>query len=265
MEHQGFVVAIREQSERFLEVLAGVDPQAPVPSCPGWTAADLLWHLGVVQHFWAEVARGATEDDVVPPNRPDDVAALGTLVARSGTELLGALAGREPSDETWSWHPDGGSIAWLTRRQAHEALIHRVDAELTAGVDVRPPSAELALDGVDEVLTVFVDGVPEWGAFAPDGVRVLITSTNLPGRWLLSLGRFTGTGPDTGTAHDLDAAAVSRVADDAGAGVVDAEVAGHAWDLDRWLWGRGDVDGLEISGSTPVVDRVRALVAGATE
>ena len=110
------MVAIREQSERFLDVLAGVDAEAPVPSCPGWTAADLLWHLGEVQHLWAEVARGATEDDVVPPERPDDVASLRTLVARSGTELLGALAGRDPTDETWSWHPDGGSVAWLARR-----------------------------------------------------------------------------------------------------------------------------------------------------
>ena len=258
------MAAIREQSERFLEALAGIDPHAPVPSCAGWTAADLLWHLGVVQHFWAEVARGATEDVVVPPQRPDDAAALGTLVARSGTELLGALAGREPSDKTWSWHPDGGTVAWLTRRQAHEALIHRVDAELTAGLDVRPPSAELALDGVDEVLSL-VDGVPAWGAFAPDGLRLLITSSNLPGRWLIVLGRFTGTGPDSGKVHDLDAAVVSRVADDAGSGPVDAEVTGHAWDLDRWLWGRGDADELEITGSAQIVDRVRALAAGATE
>ena len=265
MEQQGFVVAIREQSERFLGVLAGVHAQAPVPSCPGWTAADLLWHLGVVQHFWADVARGATEDDVVPPERPDDVAALRTLVARSGTELLGALVGRDPSDRTWSWHPEGGSIGWLVRRQAHEALIHRVDAELTAGLDVRPPSAELALDGVDEVLSVFIDGVPAWGTFAPDGVRVLLTSSNLSGRWLLSLGPFAGTGPDTGTAHDLDAAAVSRVPEDAGAGPVDAEIAGHAWDVDRWLWGRGDDDQVEITGSLDAVRRVRALVASATE
>lgn len=264
MEHQGFVVAIREQSERFLEVLAGVDPLAPVPSCPGWTAADLLWHLGVVQHFWAEVALGATEDDVVPPERPDDVVALGNLVARSGTELLGALAGRDPAEETWSWHPDGGSIGWLVRRQAHEALIHRVDAELTAGEDVRPPSAELALDGVDEVLSL-VSAVPSWGSLAPDGVRVLVTSSNLPGRWLLSLGRFVGRGPDTGGAHDLDAAAVSRVAEEAGAGPVDAEIAGRAWDVDRWLWGRGDEDQVEITGSQDAVRRVRALVAGATE
>jgi uncharacterized protein (TIGR03083 family) len=260
MEHQSFVAAIREQSERFLNVLRGVDADAPVPSCAGWTAADLLWHLGEVQHLWAEVARGAAHDDVVPPDRPDDVASLRKLVATSGTELLGALADREPADECWSWHPDGGSIGWLARRQAHEALIHRVDAELTAGVDVRPPAKKLALDGVDEVLRVFIGGVPDWGEFAPDGQRVLLTSTNLPGRWALELGRFTGTGPESGNAHDLGAALLVDGSADA-----DAEVAGHAWDLVLWLWGRGGTEHLGITGRTDLVDRVRALAAEATQ
>lgn len=264
MEHPAYLIAIREQSERFLEVLAGVPGDAPVPSCDGWTAADLLWHLAEVQHLWAAVAAGATEDDVVPPDRPDDGAALRTLVARAGTDLLGALGDRDPADECWSWHPEGRSIAWVARRQAHEALIHRVDAELTAGVDVRPPSAELALDGIDEVLDVFLNGVPEWGTFTPDGARVLITSSNLPGRWGLGLGRFAGTHPDSARTYDLDAVRVTRVPDGADPGPADAEITGHAWDLDRWLWGRGSSDELEVTGRADLADRVRALAAEAT-
>ena len=163
MDHDAFLAVIREQSERFLEAFNGVAADAPVPSCDGWSAADLLWHLAEVQHFWAVVAAGAPGDDVVEPARPDEVAELRALGARSGTELLSALASRDGSTACWSWHPDGGTLAWVARRQAHEALVHRVDAELTAGLDVRPPSVELAVDGVDEVLTVFVDGVPDWG------------------------------------------------------------------------------------------------------
>ncbi|MDO9633218.1 MAG: hypothetical protein Q7I92_15065, partial [Humidesulfovibrio sp.] len=172
-----------------------------------------------------------------------------------------ALVDLDPSQECWSWHPDGGSIGWLARRQAHEALIHRVDAELTADLDVRPPSAELALDGVDEVLRMHLDGVPGWGTFTPDGLRVRLTSTNLTGSWVLALGRFTGTGPDS-VEHDLDAAALTDGADP---GSVDAEVAGHAWDLDRWLWGRGDAEHLEISGRPELADRVRVLAAEVTQ
>src|SRR5665648_793063 len=147
MDHDAFLAVIREQSERFLEALKGVPADAPVPSCDGWSADDLLWHLAEVQHFWAEVAAGAPGDDIVEPPRPKDVAELRALGARSGTELLSALASRGGSTPCWSWHPDGGTLRWVARRQAHEALVHRADAQLTAGLDVRPPSVELAVDG----------------------------------------------------------------------------------------------------------------------
>src|SRR5665647_1918457 len=142
MDHDAFLAVIREQSERFLEALKGVQADAPVPSCDGWSADDLLWHLAEVQHFWAEVAAGAPGDDIVEPPRPKDVAELRALGARSGTELLSALASRGGSTPCWSWHPDGGTLRWVARRQAHEALVHRADAQLTAGLDVRPPSRD---------------------------------------------------------------------------------------------------------------------------
>lgn len=268
MEHEAFIAAIREQSERFIEALVGVAPDAPVPSCDGWTAADLLWHVGEVQHHWARVAAGAAGDAVVPPERPDDDVALRRLVATSGTELLTALADRPADAPAWSWHPDGGTVAWVARRMAHEALVHRVDAELTAGLDVRPPSVALAADGVAEVLAVFVDGVPPWGTFTPDGEIAVVRCTNAPGAWRLDLGRFTGTGPESGRELDLDAASVSPVADgDAAARVVGArlDVAGRAWDLDRWLWGRGPDDPLDVTGDRALLERLRALLSEATQ
>src|SRR5665648_487518 len=112
MDHDAFLAVIREQSERFLEALKGVQADAPVPSCDGWSADDLLWHLAEVQHFWAEVAAGAPGDDIVEPPRPKDVAELRALGARSGTELLSALASRDGSTPCWSWHPDGGTLGW---------------------------------------------------------------------------------------------------------------------------------------------------------
>jgi len=264
MEHDAFVAAIREQSERFLEAVALVPPDAEVPSCPGWSVTDLLWHLAEVQHHWAQVAgSGVAGDDVVPPDRSDDPAELRALVATAGTELLRALSGRDPATPCWSWHPEGGTLGWVARRQAHEALVHRVDAELAAGLDVRPPSVELAEDGIDEVLTVFVSGVPAWGAFAADGTTVRIECTNAPGAWLLRLGRFAGTGPDSGKEYDLDAADVVRLADgdrpDA-----DLVVAGHAWDVDRWIWGRGPAD-VVVTGPAALEARLRSLLVEATQ
>ena len=45
----------------------------------------------------------------------------------------------------------------------------------------------------------------------------------------------------------------------------DATVSGPAWDLDLWLWGRGPLDGLTVTGDRAVVDRFRALVAEGTQ
>lgn len=264
MDQDAYLAVIREQSERFLEALVGVPLDERVPSCGGWTAGDLMWHLGEVQHTWAQVAAGAAGEDVATPPRPDGAAELRRFVATAGTELLAALAARPADAACWSWHPAGGSIGWVARRQAHEALIHRVDAQLTAGLDVRPPAVELAADGVDEVLGVFVDGVPDWGTFAPDGVAADLRVTNAEGAWRLTLGRFRGTSPRSGEPVDVDAAAVRRVtADDPHP--VDLLVAGHAWDLDRWLWGRGPVDALVVEGDPAVLERVRRLLAGATQ
>lgn len=262
MDHETYLTALREESEHFLETLVDVPAGVPVPSCPGWTAADLVWHLGEVQHFWARVvAEGLDEGSVVPPERPEPHD-LATFTARAGTELLTALHEAGPDRECWSWHDDGGTSAWVARRQAHEALVHRVDAELTVNAEVRPPSVELAVDGVDEVLRTMIDGVPDWGTFTPDGRTVRLECSNADAAWVLALGRFTGTGPDSGTDYDLDAAAV--LSEDEG-GTDDLVVRGAAWDLDRWLWGRGEDGYLQVTGDRALLERLRRLVAEATQ
>ena len=68
---------------------------------------------------------------------------------------------------------------------------------------------------------------------------------------------------------DLDAAAVHTEMVPAD-GVpldppADALVAGRAWDLDRWLWGRGDLAALDATGEPALLERVRALLVDATQ
>lgn len=271
LDHARYVAHVRDETERFLDVLHGVEPGAAVPTCDGWTAADLLWHLAEVQHTWSEVVRtGRPAEELDEPERPGD-AELQDAATASGTALVQALAERSPADPCWSWHDEGGTVGWVARRQAHEALVHRVDAELTAGVAVAPPEVPLAVDGVDELLRVMLDGVPAWGTFTPDGVRVRLECTNADAAWLLTLGRFTGTGPETGRAFDLDAAAVDDAAPGGGPGGADRGgdpdlvVRAAAWDLDRWLWGRGDATTLAVEGDPVLLDRLRALITEATQ
>jgi uncharacterized protein (TIGR03083 family) len=130
---------------------------ARVPGCPGWTLADLVWHLAEVQHFWAWVVRTRAVDPSTypePARRPDDEL-LGWGMAQSA-ELEAVLAGADPGERVWTWAPQQ-DVAFVLRRQALEATVHTVDVEQVLG-DVRPIPADVGLDGLDEWLEVMVPG-----------------------------------------------------------------------------------------------------------
>jgi uncharacterized protein (TIGR03083 family) len=252
---------LEAETERFLETLAGVDLDTEVPTCPGWDVAELLWHLAEVHGSWAQIVGRLLQDpsEVDELERPDDPA-LRTFAAQQRVDILEALTRRSPSERCWSWSDLGGDVAWVARRQAHEALIHRADAELAAGVVVSSPDAALAADGVDEVIRGFLVGVPEWATWTPDGTTIALECTDAGRRDVVGLGRMTGTSPVSGRRYDLDAA---ELRDDP-ATRAEAEVRGDAWSLDRWLWGRGGGEALTITGGREVVARFRALAAEAT-
>ncbi|MBD7979838.1 maleylpyruvate isomerase N-terminal domain-containing protein [Oerskovia merdavium] len=262
------LASIARDSALFLDAVRAARPDARVPACPEWGAADLTYHLAEVQDFWSAVVgpaegRGLDGDDVRTLRRPDDDAALPTLAAEATARLLAALAGRDPHEPCWSWHDAGRTVGWVRRRQAHEALVHRVDAEQTAGRDVTSADPEVAADGVDEILRVLVDGIPEWATFTPDGSTISVAVDGpgeTPRSWELAFGRLAGTGPESGTAYDLDSAQLVDLP-----GSTSAQVSGAAWDLDLWLWGRGERDGLVVRGDAALADRLRAVAVQETQ
>jgi len=253
---------VAAESARFADTLAGTALDAPVPSCPDWTAADLAWHLAEVQHFWSAIVAGLLDDpDLVPVLAHPADAELVELQRSRASALVGAFERRSPDDACWSWDDDGHTVGWVLRRQTHEAIIHRVDAELTAGGEVTDAAPDVAADTVDELLTVMVDGVPDWGTFTPDGHTLDLHATDVDRRWRLTFGRFTGTSPNSGTTHDLDAAGLAAVDADP----ADGEVAGNAWSLARWGWGRGDLGALSVTGDPRLADRLRTVIADGTQ
>jgi uncharacterized protein (TIGR03083 family) len=261
MDTRGFTAAIRSQSERLHAALQVADLGRAVPTCPDWNGHDLAWHLAEVQLFWGAVVRQLMQDPATEydePARPDDDDLL-DLVRDAGDELVAALDQRSPDDRCWSWHPDGETVGWVARRQAHEALIHRVDAELVAGVEVTVPDMELAADGIDEVLGVMFGGLPPWATFAPDGEALTVVSADADRRWTVEFGRFTGESPTSGRTYDEDDA---RLVDLRPTGTT---ISGSAWDLDRWLWGRGDASALRIIGDGSLAERLRAVATESTQ
>ena len=266
-----YLAHLARESARFVEVLAQTRSETRVPTCPDWDADDLLWHLAEVQWSWGTiVSRGLTTHEDVEAldngGRPKDRNGLLAFFGQASGDLHHNLSAASPEKAAWTWS-DEQTIGFIQRRQAHEALIHRVDAEVAAG-DRTPMDADLSTDGVGEVLRIMYAGVPSWGRFAPDPtatIRIQATDTNRS--WLVTLGQFTGTDAD-GKAHDepdLSVAAPDDGASEGGAsedGVsAAATVRGTAADLDCWLWHRPPVGQVERSGDPFVLERLDQIMA----
>src|SRR4051794_16209425 len=132
--HLDYLGHLEHESARFEAALLTAPADAPVPSCPGWTASDLLWHLAEVQWFWGEIVRSGAKspDEYAEPARPADRTALDAFYRVASGGLLAALAAVDADTPAWTWSEDqtGG---FIPRRQAHEAPGHRGGAQLTAG------------------------------------------------------------------------------------------------------------------------------------
>jgi uncharacterized protein (TIGR03083 family) len=225
----------RSEMARFVTVLRDTDPSARVPSCPEWTAHDLLDHMTGVALFWSTIVRDRLTDpaaaEAAEETRPsDDEGLLRTIEAT--TEQLVADLEQTPDDVpvfTWS---DDKTVGFIRRRMAHEALIHRLDAELAADAvtDIEP---ELAADGVLEILQHFHGGHPEWSTYAADGPVGLIRATDAASDWLVRIGYFSGLSPNTGKTYDRE-----PTLELVESGEPTYTVTGSAAELNAWLWGR---------------------------
>ena len=151
-----------------LRAVVPTDPTAAVPSCPGWTVADLPRHVGEVYLHKTLAMREGAEPDPWPPKELADEAPL-ALLDRAYAGLVEEFAAHQPEDPAGSWYTPDQTVGFWIRRMAQETVIHRIDAELGTGQPVTPVPADLAVDGVDELLKVFVAySVAEWGDYFTD-------------------------------------------------------------------------------------------------
>jgi len=229
MEISDHIGALAAQGPMLTDAAHRAGPDAPVPSCPGWTVRDLLAHTGAV-HRWAraQLRAGAGDEPLTPERRrgefpaPADPDLTGWYLDghRALVEALTHYAGHAPDLEAFTFLPGAPSaLAFWARRQAHEAAVHRVDAELAAGGPATPLPPDFAADGVDELLN---------GFFARPG-------------------RFTTPVPRSIALQATDARCAHRVEltpDGArtapGAGPADLRLTAPAHDLYLVLWNRAD-------------------------
>ncbi|AZM87381.1 maleylpyruvate isomerase family mycothiol-dependent enzyme [Streptomyces sp. W1SF4] len=241
--------AVAAEAARFAALLADADLKVPVPTCPGWTLADLVRHAGGVHRWFSVLLRqriqqppARREVDLRLPEREDGYA---EWLRAGAAEAVEVFADTDPDAPMWVWGADGHARFWI-RRMLFETLVHRVDAERALGLpSVVDPA--LARDGVDE----FLVNLPFAALFAPkvahlrgsgEAVRFRCTD-GAGGSWLVRL-RPDGFGLDA----DLGA--------DGRAVPADAEVRAGAADLLLLLYGRLDrtAPGVETTGDGSLLD-----------
>jgi uncharacterized protein (TIGR03083 family) len=248
MEHSRFLDCLAADFAR-LRAVAPADPDAAVPTCPGWTVADLTRHVGEVYLHKTRAMREGAEPEPWPPKGLADEDPL-ALLDRAYAGLVEEFAAREPGDPAGSWYAPDPTVGFWARRMAQETVIHRIDAEIGTGRPVAPVPADLAVDGIDELLKVFVAyGVAEWGDYFTDALA------GSPGRsytvrtdgaaWRIR------TGPGSLTVEDGDGAA-------------DVTVSGPPTAVLRWVWNRGQ-DGVTVEGAPEAVEELQRCIVTATQ
>ncbi len=135
--------------------------------------------------------------------------------------------------------------------QTYEATMHRLDAELTAGLPISPIAPDVAAGAVDHAVDVMWGWLPEWASY---GVREVVefVAPDVHRRWLVEVGQWTGTDPESGTAFDMPRAMRAT------AGEPTAAVRAPVVELALWAWTRGG--SVQTSGQSASLAALDAVV-----
>ncbi|HEX2419673.1 MAG TPA: maleylpyruvate isomerase family mycothiol-dependent enzyme [Micromonosporaceae bacterium] len=156
MEMSRYLACLWHDAAR-LRAIAVDNLELSVPSCPGWTVADLIGHVAeAYQHKTECIRQGKLPKPWPPPPTGEEPV---ERFDRSLSELLAEFDKHQPTDAAGTWYTPDQSVGFWIRRMAQETVIHRVDAELAIS-DVTAIPTDLALDGVDEVLGIFLGWAP---------------------------------------------------------------------------------------------------------
>jgi uncharacterized protein (TIGR03083 family) len=226
--------AVRSEGEGIVAAgRLGLD--VPVPTCGQWVMSDLLRHVGEVYEWVGGIVgeRLSGRPDS-KPSAPADVDPVDYLASQLD-ELVEALSSTEPDTPVWNWSAEPDVAAFWARRMAHESSVHRYDAQRAHSL-AQPIDAELAHDGMDELIDVLVPRVrTRDGATLPEATIAFLATDE--GSWNVRLSAASverlevARDPDVtvrGTTSALLLAAYNRVP------WTSLEVSGDSAVLDGW-------------------------------
>ncbi|MGW0804117.1 maleylpyruvate isomerase family mycothiol-dependent enzyme [Nonomuraea sp. NPDC002799] len=230
-----------------------------VPSCPGWSVADLVVHLASTHRSVISIIEGRLPGPPDPSDLsfldlpadpagwPDPALAPHTGPIQAGVldwfadgaaQLADLFEQRSPDEAVWTWSVEQ-TVGFWSRMQTIEAAVHRWDAGNALGT-ARPIDADVAVDAIAQMFEVMAPARRTWlRAPAGEGERFRFRRTDGAGDWTV---HFEG---------DLVRLAAGRP---------DVELAGPVSDLLLFLWQRIPAGHLDVRGDKTLLDRYFALV-----
>jgi len=240
MEMSRYLELIRQDEQRLAAAAAG-NLQRRVPPCPEWSVQDLVEHVGHVYLHKVECMRRQQPPEPWPP--PEHGRDPLEWLAEQTEVMLTELVERGPDAPAYTWHDPDQTIGFWYRRMAQETAVHRVDAELAVGAHT-PVDAELALDGVDELLDIMFAG--DWSDDPQPDLSGCVALRAADRTWLVVME------PD-------------RVTIEPEISNADATVSTEPSDLLLWLWRRLPLAAATLDGDRAAADRLYRRLALATE
>jgi uncharacterized protein (TIGR03083 family) len=273
MESSRFLECLETDYLRMRMVVPG-HLDDPVPTCPGWSVADLTRHVAQVHLHVVEMIQHGQLPEVWPPTGFAEADPLG-LLDRGYRELTAEFARHNPGDACKTWYGPDQTVGFWIRRMAQETVIHRIDAEFGARALIAPVPDDLAVDGIDELLKVMLAySFSQWPEDFTDAlkdspgrsyvIRADATGDSAVVSWLVRTapGNLTVEGgPDVQAAAEQAAAAKS-----------DVSVSGTPTAVLRWAWNRdlatsapGESSSVVVAGDSGALDELRRCVVEATQ
>ncbi|MEV0800823.1 maleylpyruvate isomerase family mycothiol-dependent enzyme [Kribbella sp. NPDC050281] len=193
MDASAYLRSVVEQTATFAEWVDGRDAAIPVPTCPKWTLADLVDHVGATHRMVAMLVG----EQLAEPSRafaayvpaPADSAQWGAWMVEGAAAARRAVAAVGVDAPVWDPSGAAAGVAFWSRRLFGEACVHRADAAAALGrrYELVPESAVAALEDWLDTMTSrgYWENRPDFAtAMRGDGQSLHFHATDAPGEWL---------------------------------------------------------------------------------
>jgi uncharacterized protein (TIGR03083 family) len=210
LTHDRYCDEVITQTDLLRDTLQGADLSLDVPTCPDWTLAQLVRHIGgnlravetAVRSGTAVEDPGRQVPDAAGPDG-DDPVALDAWLAEGAARFADTLCTAGPDAEAQVWMFQRSTAFWA-RRAANDLVIHRADAAGTVHADsttgrerAYTVAPEVAADAIDELLELISDpqvagSSPRLAELRGAGRSIHLhatdTEASLAAEWLIELG-----------------------------------------------------------------------------